>query len=123
MIVRIPDYAAMGVYGVSIGTNDLTQLMLGVDRDSTTCAELFDESDEAVLWAVQRILEQAQAHGLRTSLCGQAPSTRPEFSEHLVRWGIDSISVNPDRRPGRPKGDRGRRATPAARRVATLTPS
>ena len=83
-------------YGVSIGSNDLTQLMLGVDRDSAICAELFDESDDAVLWAIREIIAAAHAAGLKTSLCGQAPSNRPEFSEHLVRFGIDAISVNPD---------------------------
>ena len=96
VVYRIPDYAKLGIHGVSIGSNDLTQLMLGVDRDSETCAELFDESDEAVLWAVSEILRKAQECGLKSSLCGQAPSNRPEFAEHLVRAGIDSISVNPD---------------------------
>ena len=96
VIYRIPDYAKLGIHGVSIGSNDLTQLMLGVDRDSETCAELFDESDEAVLWAIGEIIRKAQECGLKSSLCGQAPSNRPAFAEHLVRLGIDSISVNPD---------------------------
>ncbi|AKN17856.1 phosphoenolpyruvate synthase [Mycobacterium haemophilum DSM 44634] len=92
----LPQYVGMGIDGVSIGSNDLTQLMLGVDRDSDVCAELFDESDAAVLAAIGHIITTACRLGITSSLCGQAPSTNPAFAEHLVRMGITSVSVNPD---------------------------
>jgi len=92
----LPSYVGMGIDGVSIGSNDLTQLMLGVDRDSDVCAELFDESDPAVLDAIGQIIGTARQLGISSSLCGQAPSTNPMFAEHLVRYGITSVSVNPD---------------------------
>ena len=96
VVYWLPEYVGAGIDGVSIGSNDLTQLMLGVDRDSETCAELFDESDPAVLDAIEHIVATARKHGITSSLCGQAPSTHPEFAERLVRMGITSISVNPD---------------------------
>lgn len=92
----IPEYAKLGIHGVSIGTNDLTQLVLGVDRDSEVCRELFDTMDPAVLAAIDSILERAHGAGLTTSLCGQAVSTDPALAEHLVRHGIGSVSVTPD---------------------------
>jgi len=96
VVYWLPEYVGMGIDGASIGSNDLTQLILGVDRDSDLCAELYDESDEAVLDAIAQIVSTARRLGITSSLCGQAPSTKPAFAEHLVRMGITSISVTPD---------------------------
>ncbi|MEO8698333.1 MAG: putative PEP-binding protein, partial [Acidimicrobiales bacterium] len=96
VVYNIATYASLGIDGVSIGSNDLTQLMLGVDRDSEICSELFDEEDPAVLGAIEQIITACRAANLTSSLCGQAPSNRPRFAEHLVRFGITSVSVNPD---------------------------
>ena len=96
VVTWLPEYARMGIAGVSIGSNDLTQLMLGVDRDSDVLASLFDERDAAVLDAIHAIIDRSRAAGLTCSICGQAPSVYPEYAEQLVGWGIDSISVNPD---------------------------
>jgi pyruvate,water dikinase len=96
VVFQLEAYAALGIDGVSIGSNDLTQLVLGVDRDSELCAELFDAGDPAVLAAIDTIIATATSCGLTTSLCGQAPSTDPAFAEHLVRQGITSVSVNAD---------------------------
>jgi pyruvate,water dikinase len=82
--------------GFSIGSNDLTQLTLGVDRDSAELAELFDERDEAVKWMIDSVIQEARKSGAKVGLCGQAPSDHPEFAEFLVACGIDSMSVSPD---------------------------
>jgi pyruvate,water dikinase len=82
--------------GFSIGSNDLTQLMLGVDRDSEIVAHLFDERDPAVTRVISQVIQTAKRFGRKIGICGQAPSDYPEFAEFLVREGIDSISLNPD---------------------------
>ncbi len=82
--------------GFSIGSNDLTQLTLGVDRDSETLAELFDEQDPAVKWMIGHVIAAAKDAGAKIGLCGQGPSDHPEFARFLVECGIDSISVTPD---------------------------
>ncbi|HEX7978567.1 MAG TPA: phosphoenolpyruvate synthase [Gemmatimonadaceae bacterium] len=90
------EYVKLGVTGVSIGSNDLTQLVLGVDRDSELLAQFYDERDRAVLDAIHAIISRAHALGITASICGQAPSVHPAFAAQLVEWGIDSISVNAD---------------------------
>lgn len=82
--------------GFSIGSNDLTQLVLGVDRDSEELSELFDERDEAVKRAIVQVIEKAHQSGCKVGICGQAPSDYPDFAQFLVDSGIDSISLNPD---------------------------
>ena len=82
--------------GFSIGSNDLTQLTLGLDRDSALVADLFDERNAAVVEMIRLAIRSAKRHGRKIGICGQAPSDHPDFAELLVREGIDSISLNPD---------------------------
>ena len=102
MMVEIPSnvilLSSFAAYfdGFSIGSNDLTQLVLGVDRDSEVVAHEFDERDEAVKRLIAQAVDRARAAGRKIGICGQAPSDYPEFAEFLVRCGIDSMSLNPD---------------------------
>ena len=114
VLFHLPRYAELGVAGISIGSNDLTQLLLGADRDSELVAEVFDERDAAVTEYIARLLERAHELGLRTSICGQAPSVYPEYAELLVQGGIGAISVNID------AVDRARRNVAAAERRVLL---
>src|SRR5690606_36478467 len=82
--------------GFSIGSNDLTQLTLGVDRDSELMSQIFDEQDAAVRTMIKMAIEKAKATNTKIGLCGQAPSDFPEFASFLVENGIDSVSFNPD---------------------------
>lgn len=82
--------------GFSIGTNDLTQLILGLDRDSELVSELYDERNEAVMRMVAEVIRKAKKMKKKIGICGDAPSTFPEFARFLVREGIDSISLSPD---------------------------
>jgi len=95
-IFLIEEFIDVGIDGISIGTNDLTQLILGIDRDSSRLEDIFDERNEAVLQALQRAIEVAKNKGITSSICGQAPSVYPELTEKLVEWGITSVSVSPD---------------------------
>ena len=115
VVYRIPEYAALGIDGVSIGSNDLTQLMLGVDRDSEICAELFDESDAAVLDAIERIIARGprRGHHVVAVRAGAVEPTRVRRAPRAVRHHVDLGESR--RRRRRPSGDRRRRAAAAAR--------
>ena len=94
-VILTEEFAAI-FDGFSIGSNDLTQLTLGLDRDSEIVAHLFDERNPAVMRLVQDVIRRAHACGRKVGICGQAPSDYPEFARFLVTCGIDSISLNPD---------------------------
>lgn len=96
VLFNLERYRDLGVSGISIGSNDLTQLLLGADRDNPILAEVFDERDPAVTAYLRELIGKARKLGLKTSICGQAPSVHPEYSELLVRAGIDAISVSID---------------------------
>jgi pyruvate,water dikinase len=96
VLFSLERYAALGIAGISIGSNDLTQLLLGADRDSELLADVFDERDPAVQEYLEQLIPTAHDLGLQTSICGQAPSVHPEYADLLVRAGIDAISVNMD---------------------------
>jgi pyruvate,water dikinase len=96
VLFNLERYAELGIAGISIGSNDLTQLLLGADRDSGELSGTFDERDPAVTDYLRQLIPRARAAGLQTSICGQAPSVHPEYAELLVRAGIDAISVSTD---------------------------
>ena len=96
VLFNLERYASLGIAGISIGSNDLTQLLLGADRDSEKLSNTFDERDSAVTDYLSELIPRARAAGLQTSICGQAPSVHPEYAELLVRAGIDAISVSTD---------------------------
>jgi len=103
MMAEVPSNALIldrfldvGIDGISIGSNDLTQLVLGIDRDNARFAAEFDERNEAVMLALEQLIKSANRRGVTSSICGQAPSDYPDLTQRLVEWGITSISVNPD---------------------------
>jgi pyruvate,water dikinase len=95
-IILLEKFIATGIDGISIGSNDLTQLTLGVDRDSAKLAGTFDERDEAVMLSLERAVKVSKSMGITSSICGQAPSVYPELTKKLVEWGITSVSISPD---------------------------
>jgi len=95
-VFLIDKFLDVGIDGISIGSNDLTQLILGIDRDNPKLAPQFDERNEAVLIALEKLIRVSVSKGVTSSICGQAPSVYPELTEKLVKWGINSVSVSPD---------------------------
>jgi pyruvate,water dikinase len=95
-VFLLDKFIDVGIDGISIGSNDLTQLTLGIDRDSERLAADFDERNEAVAIGLEQLITTARRRGITSSICGQAPSDYPELTLKLVEWGITSVSVNPD---------------------------
>jgi len=95
-IILLEEFVKIGIDGISIGSNDLTMLILGADRDNAELAGIFNEQDPAVTWALERAIKTCQKLKVTSSICGQAPSVYPDLVENLVKWGITSISVSPD---------------------------
>lgn len=95
-VILLDQFLDVGVDGVSIGSNDLTQLTLGVDRDNEKFAEVFDERNDAVMWSLERIITTCKKRNVPVSICGQAPSVHADLTQKLVAWGITSVSVSPD---------------------------
>lgn len=95
-VILLDEFLDVGVGGVSIGTNDLTQLVLGIDRDNAKYAHVFDERNPAILWCLEKIITTCKRRNVSVSICGQAPSFYPDLTEKLVAWGITSVSVSPD---------------------------
>ena len=95
-VILLEDFIKSGIDGVSIGSNDLTMLLLGTDRDNDEVASEFDELNPAVLWALEKVIKTAHKNKITASICGQAASTYPSLVEKLVQWGITSVSVSPD---------------------------
>ena len=96
ILFLLPDYVQAGVQGISIGSNDLAQLLLAMDRDHPAMNGADISHHPAVLRAIQQLIRQAHEQGISCSICGQAPAQSPDLVERLVRWGIHSISVSPD---------------------------
>jgi pyruvate,water dikinase len=94
--IILADQFARYIDGFSIGSNDLTQLALGLDRDSNLVAHLYNERNEAVKSLIKMLIASAKRHKVKVGICGQGPSDFPDFAQFLVEEGIDSVSVTPD---------------------------
>jgi pyruvate,water dikinase len=94
--LALEEFLKVGVDGVSIGTNDLTMMVMGVDRDNAEVANVYDERNPVIINLLKRIVEKCQEYKVTSSICGQAASDYPEIIEELIKTGITSVSVNPD---------------------------
>lgn len=95
-VILLDEFIDEGIDGVSIGSNDLTMLTLGLDRDNEKVANTYSEMDPAVLKSLEKIITTCKKRGITCSICGQAPSVYPELVEMLVDWGVTSVSISPD---------------------------
>ncbi len=95
-VIMIEEFIKVGIDGISVGSNDLTMLLLGTDRDNSEVSSEFNERSEAVYWALRRVIRKCHKHNVTISICGQAPSEYEDMVRKLVRWGITSLSINPD---------------------------
>ena len=95
-VILIEDFIKVGIDGVSIGSNDLTMLVTGTDRDNAEVAQAFNEMSPAILWSLRRVIKKCNQYKITSSICGQAPSSHEDLVYKLVKYGVTSISVNPD---------------------------
>ncbi|MFC1789930.1 phosphoenolpyruvate synthase [Patescibacteria group bacterium] len=96
-VILLEQFAKVGIDGVSIGSNDLTMLILGVDRDNAELSEVFDERNPAVLWALKKTIQDCHRLKLTSSICGQAPTMYASLVADLIKWGVSSVSIAPDK--------------------------
>lgn len=95
-VIYLREFIKVGIDGVSIGSNDLTMLLLGTDRDNATVREAYNERSFSVLWSLKRVIKICNSEGVTASICGQAPSDYEDLVEKLVDWGVTSVSINSD---------------------------
>ncbi len=95
-VILLEEFIKVGIDGISIGSNDLTMLILGTDRDNESVSKDYSELDPAVLWALEKLIKTANKHKISAGICGQAPSFYPQLTRMLVEWGVTSVSVTPD---------------------------
>ena len=95
-VFLLDQFIGIGIDGIVVGTNVLTQLILGIDRDNPRTATLFNQQHPAVLAAIEELIRGAARHGIESSIYGQSPAQNPELTNKLVAWGVSSIAVSPE---------------------------